>query len=69
MWRIPQHLTRQVKKQLGMSVVQWVQKLRAEHARNVLIMGSSPKEAAATIGMHSAQQFNKLFRTVYGELR
>jgi AraC-like DNA-binding protein len=63
----PDYLTRLFQKHLGMTVLGYLRKRRAERARHLLVHSSLPlKVVAAQVGLSDAHRFNKVIRRELG---
>ncbi len=64
----PDYLTRLFQKHLGMTVLGYIRKRRAERARHLLVHSSLPLKAiAAQVGLSDAHRFNKVIRRELGK--
>jgi len=52
----------------GMAPLQFLQRLRMEHARTLLLSGSTVSEAAARVGYASLSHFSGVFKRHFGVL-
>jgi AraC-like DNA-binding protein/mannose-6-phosphate isomerase-like protein (cupin superfamily) len=61
-------ITRQFRKELGMTFGQWRQRMRILRAGEMIMTGSSVTDAAVAVGYDSVSAFSKTFRLIYGQL-
>jgi AraC-like DNA-binding protein/mannose-6-phosphate isomerase-like protein (cupin superfamily) len=60
-------ITRQFRKELGMTFGQWRQRMRILLASEMLLTGSSVTDAAVAVGYDSVSAFTKTFRLIFGQ--
>jgi AraC-like DNA-binding protein len=60
-------ITRQFRKELGMTFGQWRQRMRILRAGVMLMTGSSVTDASVAVGYDSVSAFTKAFRLIYGQ--
>lgn len=60
------HISRLFKKHMGETVVDYINRVRIEHARKLLEDGVSVKEAAERVGYNTLNNFYKCFKKITG---
>ena len=60
------HLIRSFNKEVGLSPHAYLTQVRVRHARDLLETGTSPAEAAATVGFYDQSALTRHFKRTYG---
>jgi len=62
----PRHFVRLFQKEIGLTPSAWVEKIRIDHARQMLESGERPKQAAAACGFNDIDTFRRAFQRQVG---
>lgn len=62
------HFSREFKKYIGVSIIEYVNYVKCDRARMLMNKGNSVSEAAVLCGFNNLSYFSKMYRKIIGNL-